>query len=204
MTRGQSPAWMAAAMTATLVALPAAASAAEVLTASPQRDPILHFETGASYVSADAFGGWGLSLRVGWLASRYLMTGVGLETARLHADGTVPVSGGEFSQTFNSTLAAAFVRAQLPTRFVAPYAELALGYTAVHGMTGFNYQCKELGSAGGGVAIGVDVRVRASFSVGLRGGVRTSSTAECGAVGGPFSYEPAPLKTAAVTLAYRW
>jgi hypothetical protein len=195
---------MATTMAALLVSVPAPGRAAEVLTASPQRAPVVHIETGASYVAADAFGGWGLSLRAGWLATRYVMTGVGLETARLHAEGTVPVFGGEFSQTFSSTLAAAFVRAQLPTRFVTPYAELALGYTAIHGMTGFNYQCKELGSAGGGAAFGVDAHVLASLSVGLRGGVRTPTTAQCGAAAGPFDYDPATLKTMAVTLAYRW
>jgi hypothetical protein len=34
--------------------------------------------------------------------------------------------------------------------------------------------------------------------------VRTPTPAQCGAAGGPFGYDPAPLKTAAVTLAYRW
>ena len=51
--------------------------------------------------------GWGLSLRGGYLANRYVMTGFGLETARLHAEGTVPVFGGAFVRRFQSTLAAA-------------------------------------------------------------------------------------------------
>ena len=204
MTRGQTRIWMAATMAAMFVAVPAPAPAAEVLTASPQRDAVLHVETGASYVAADAFAGWGLSLRGGYLTNRYVMTGLGLETARLHAEGTVPVFGGAFSQTFQSTLAAAFVRAQLPTRFVTPYAELALGYTAIHGMAGFNYQCREQGGASGGVALGAQVDVLPSLAVAVRAGVRPPTSTTCAAAGGPWTYESAALTSLALTLAYRW
>jgi len=204
MTRGQTRVWTAASMAALLVVAPAAARAAEVLTASPPRSPVLQVETAASYVAADAFGGWGLSLRGGLLASQYVMTGLGLETARLQAEGTVPVFGGAFSQTYQSTLAAAFVRAQLPTRFVTPYAELALGFSAIHGREGFNYQCKERSFAGGGVAVGVDGHVLPSLSVGLRAGVRPPGPGTCAAGAGPWTYEPAALKSLAMTVAYRW
>jgi hypothetical protein len=203
MTRGQTRVWTAASMAALAVVVPAAVPAAEVVTATRQPDRS-YVEAGASFVVADALGGWGLSLRGGYLATQYLMTGVGLETARLHAEGTVPVYGGAFSQTFQSTFAAAFVRAQLPTRFVTPYAELALGFTAIHGREGFNYQCEESNFAGGGAAFGVDGQVIPSVSVGLRAGVRTPGLAKCGLAAGPWDYHPAALKTMAVTLAYRW
>jgi hypothetical protein len=204
MTRGQTRVWMAATTAAMFVVAPPPATAADVLTASPQRDRALHIETGASYVAADAFGGWGLSLRGGYLTNRYVMTGLGLETARLHAEGTVPVFGGAFSQTFQSTLAAAFVRAQLPTRFVTPYAELALGYTAIHGMAGFNYQCKEQGGASGGVALGAQANILPSLGVGVRAGVRPPTSTTCAAAGGPWTYESAALRSIALTVAYRW
>jgi hypothetical protein len=205
MTRGQrTRVRIASTMAALAVVVPAAAPAAEVVSVTQQPDRVFHVETGASFVAADAFGGWGLSLRGGYLATQYLMTGVGLETARLHAEGTVPVFGGAFSQTFQSTLAAGFVRAQLPTRFVTPYAELALGFTAIHGREGFNYQCKESSFAGGGAAFGVDGHVIPSMTVGLRAGVRTPGLGTCTAAGGPWGYDPVALKTMAVTLAYRW
>jgi len=167
-------------------------------------DPAFHVQAGASYAAADAFGGWGLLLRGGYLANRYVMTGFGLETARLHAEGTVPVFGGTFSQTFQSTLAAAFVRAQLPTRFVTPYAELALGFTAIHGREGFNTACKESSFVGGGAAFGVEGHVLPFLSVGLRAGVRTPGIGQCDEVGGPWSYDTAALKSLAMTVAYRW
>jgi hypothetical protein len=87
---------------------------------------------------------------------------------------------------------------------VTPYAELALGYTAIHGMSGFNYQCREQGGASGGVAFGADGHVLPSLSVGVRGGARTATPVGCGAAAGPWSYEPVALKSVAMTVAYRW
>jgi hypothetical protein len=204
MTRGQARVWIAASMVALVVVVPAAARAADVITASPQREPIRHVETGASYVAAGAFGGWGLSLRGGYLANQYVMTGLGVETARLHAEGIASPFDRPFSQTYQSTLAAAFIRAQLPTRFVTPYAELALGLSVIHGTEGFNYQCKERTFAGGGAALGVDGHVLPSLSVGVRAGVRPPGPGACAAAAGPWTYEPAAMKSMALMLAYRW
>jgi hypothetical protein len=205
MNRGEARALWAACTAALLVAAPATGRAVEAVAVAERPRAGWQVEAGAAYVAADSFGGWGVSLRAGRVHDRFLMVGFGIESGRLHAEGTVPVAGGAFSQTFQSTLAAAFFRVQAPTPFVTPYAELALGFAAIHGKDGFNYQCNYGSSAGGAAALGVDGHVVPSLSVGLRGGLRLPSMSfSCTAGFGPYTFDLAVMKSLGMTVTYRW
>jgi hypothetical protein len=189
------------------VASPCPARGAEVVTARPPAD--WNLEVGASYAATNDFGGWGIALRGGWLASPYVVLGAGVETTRLHAEG---VTSGDFvpahaySQTFQTTFPAVFVRGQLPLRRVTPYVELAAGLVVIHSQQGEYAQCSYGNGPGAGLALGVDAQVAPSNSVGLRAGVRNPGWGVgCSLVGGPWTFQDDFRMTSlALTSGFRW
>ena len=191
------------------VASPRSAGGAEVVTASPPAAYAWRLETSASYAATNDFDGWGIALRGGWLANRYLVVGAGVETTRLHAEGVTDGSflpAHAYSQTFQTTFPAVFLRGQLPFRRVTPYVELAAGLVAVHGVSSEDVQCQYGNGPGAGLALGVDTQIVPSISVGLRAGVRNPGWGvACLAEGGPWSYQADFRMTSlALTAGFRW
>jgi hypothetical protein len=178
---------------AAALALPGAAGGAEIVTGSPPTAQAWNLEMGGSYAATSDFWGWGMELRGGWLPNPYLVVGVGIDTTRLHAEGLTTAGfgpGRPYSQTFQSTFPAAFLRGQLPFRFLTPYTELAAGYVVVHDQQGENVQCSFGSGPGAGLAIGVDAQIVPSISAGVRADVRNPGWGGfCGLVGGPWSFE---------------
>jgi hypothetical protein len=200
--------WPAVFAMAVVVTIPGRAVAAETLTAAAKVEPSWRLEAGASYVSTSDFGGWGVGLRGGKMVSRYVLAGLAVDTGRLHAEGPYAFGGfiGTYSQTFQSTLVAAFMRFQLPLRLATPYAEVAAGAVWVHRGEERNTQCYYDSGVGGGLALGIDVPVTPAFGVGLRGGVRNPGLGgACGAVGGPRTFQHDwTMLGATLTASYRW
>jgi hypothetical protein len=176
------------------LAVPGAALGTEVVTARPAPPNRWDLEASGSYAATNDFGGWGIAVRGGWLPVRYLVVGVGVETTRLHAEGSLPAEellpARTYSQTFQSTFPAVFLRWQLPLRFITPYAEVATGFVVVHDQRAVNAQCSYGSGPGGGFAVGVDAQVVPSLAAGLRAGVRnTGWGGGCLAEGGPWSFQ---------------
>ena len=196
-------------LAALAVASPRAANGAELVTASPPMAYAWNVEVGASYAATNDFAGWGIGLRAGWLASRYLVIGAGVETTWLHAEGVTDgafLPAHAYSQTLQTTFPAAFLRGQLPFRRVTPYVELAAGLVVVHDVSSEYVQCRYGNGPGAGLALGVDTQIVPSISVGLRAGVRNPGWGvSCLAVGGPWSYQADFRMTSlALTTGFRW
>jgi hypothetical protein len=196
---------------AVVLALAGAARGTEVVAVRPPASDAWNLQVGGSYVSTSDFGGWGIALRGGWLANPHLVVGLGIETARLHAEGLT--SGGfgpaqPYSLTFQSTFPAAFVRGQLPFRFLTPYAELAAGLVVVHSQREENTQCSYGSGPGAGFAIGVDAPISPSISAGVRADVRNIGWGGgCLAEGGPWSFNlqnDFRMTSLALTTGFRW
>jgi hypothetical protein len=191
---------------------PGSAGGAEVVTASPPTAQAWTLEVGGSYAATTDFGGWGIALRGGWLANPYLVVGVGIETTRLHAEGSITEDalgpGQPYSQTFQSTFPAAFVRGQVPFRLLTPYTEVATGFVVVHGQRAENTQCSFGSGPGGGIAVGVDARIAPSITVGLRAEARNSGWGGgCLAIGGPWSFQMQDdfmMRSLGLTTRFRW
>ncbi len=200
--------WPAVCAMAVVVTIPGRAVAAETVTATAKAEPSWHMEAGASYVAVDGFGGWGVGLRGGGMVGRYVLIGLGVDTGRLHAEGvhTFSTFTGPYSQTFQSTLVAAFVRFQLPLSFATPYAEVAAGGVWVLRGEERNTQCFYESGVGGGLALGIDAPVAPALGVGLRGSVRNPGLGgACGAVGGPWTFKHDwTMVGATLTASYRW
>jgi hypothetical protein len=196
---------------AAALALPGAAGGAEIVTASPPTAQAWNLEVGGSYATTADFGGWGIALRGGWLANPYLVVGVGIETTRLQAEGLTTAGFGpawSYSQTFQSTFPAAFLRGQLPFRFLTPYTELAAGFVVVHDQRAENTQCSYGSGPGAGLAVGVDAQIVPSISAGMRADVRNSGWGGgCLTGGGPWSFSlqnDLALTSLALTTRFRW
>ena len=192
------------------LALPGAAGGTEAVTASLPAAPAWNLEVGVSYAATTNFGGGGIALRGGWLANRYLVIGLGIETTRLHAEGMTTGGKGQppqpYSQTFLSTFPAAFLRAQLPFRFLTPYAELASGFVVVHSRQGQNTECAFGSGPGAGFAVGVDARIVPSIAAGVRAGVRNPGWGvACVLEAGPWTYQDDFRMTSlALTTRFLW
>jgi hypothetical protein len=191
------------------LAPPSAAEGTEVVTGSPPTAQAWDLEVGGSYAATTDFGGWGIALRGGWLANPHLVIGVGIETTRLHAEGST--SGGfgagrPYSQTFQSTFPAAFVRGQLPFRVLTLYTELAAGLVVVHSQQANNAECRYGNGPGAELAIGVDAPIVPSIAAGLRAGVRNPGWgAACLLEAGPWSFQNDFTMTAlTLTTSFRW
>ena len=205
MTRIKVCVWLAA-WTAALVIPARPVSAAEAITATAASESQWHVEAGAGYASADVFSGWGLSLHAGRVQARYLMVGFAIESAKLHGEWIDPLNGGgSVSTGFRSTLLGGFFRSQLPTRFVTPYAELALGYAGIHSKEPGTAAatCVFDGGVNGALAFGAAAHPIPSISVGVRGGLRlVSTTASCPALDRDQSIPV--IKSLAMTVSYHW
>jgi len=203
MTRGLTRVWMAATMALLAVAAPGAAAGAEAVAAAGVLESQWRVEAGAGYAAADAFTGWGLSLHAGRVQGRYTMFGFAVDSTKLHAART-DATGAETDQGFRSTLWAGFFRGQLPTRFVTPYAELALGYTGIHGKEGLALPCDYQGGPNGAVAVGASAQPVYGVAIGLRAGLRLASTSAQCAVARAGSDGGLVVKSLAMTVAYHW
>jgi hypothetical protein len=197
-----------------LALLPRAARGTEVLTTSPPTAHAWNFEMGGSYAATGDFAGWGIAVRGGWLLNRHLVLGVGIETTRLSAEGSTTnpfnasLTSQPYSQTFQSTFPAAFLRGQLPFRFLTPYAELAAGFVVVHDQHAENTQCSFGSGPGAGLAVGADAQIVSSISAGLRAGVRNPGWGGgCLAIGGPWSFQfqnDRTVTSLGLTTSFRW
>jgi len=182
------------------VSTPARASEAVTLQATT---PAFRLEAETGYSASGAFGGFGLGVRGGWSPIRYMLMGPGVESAMLGAQGMALT--GSFSQKFRTTFVAAFVRGQLPLAMVTPYAELALGYVVIHDREESNSSCRYTSGAGASVALGADVRLIHSLTLGARAGLRNPGFGQaCTAQLGPWSFDRQSLKSIAVTVGYSW
>lgn len=201
--------------TATLIvlaasfALPGAAGGTEVAADSTPAPQAWTLEAGVSYAATTDFSGWGIATRGGWLPNPHLVIGVGIETTRLHAEGLTTGGVGParpYSQTFQSTFAAAFVRVQLPFRVLTPYTELAAGFVVVHSQQANNAECRYGNGPGAELAIGVDAQIVQSIAAGLRAGVRNPGWgAACLLEAGPWSFQnDFRMTSLALTTSFRW
>jgi hypothetical protein len=191
------------------LALPSAARGTEVVAASPAAPHAWNLEAGISYAATTDFGGWGVALRGGWQANRYLVVGLGVETTRLHAEGTTSGTfAAPYSQTFQSTFPAVFLRGQLPFRLFTPYTEVATGVVVVHDRSAQNSQCFFGSGPGGALAIGIDAQIVPSISAGLRAEARNPGWGGgCLADAGPWSFQfqdDATMRSLALTTRFRW
>ena len=203
MTRIKVCVWLAA--TAALVIPARPASAAEAITVAAAPESQWHVEAAAGYATADIFSGLGLSPHAGRVQAPYLMVGFAIESTKLHGEWTDQFTGDALSTGFRSTLFGGFFRSQLPTRFVTPYAELALGYAGIHSKDpGLGASaCVFDGGVNGALAFGAAAHPIRSISVGLCGGLRLVSTsASCPAV--DRSPSVPVIKSLAMTVAYHW
>ena len=141
---------------AVVVTIPGRAVAAETVTATAKAEPSWHMEA-APHVAVDGFGG-GVSgcAAAGWWVATFDRPRC--RYRQLHAEGvhTFSTFTGPYSQTFQSTLVAVFVRFQLPLSFATPYAEVAAGGVWVLRGEERNTQCFYESGVGGGLALGID------------------------------------------------
>ena len=200
--------WLVVWTTAVALALPGAARGNETVTASPPAAQAWTLEVGVSYAATTDFGGPGIAVRGGWLVNRYVVIGLGIETTRLYAEGLTTGGKGRppqpYSQRFLSTFPAAFARAQLPFRFLTPYAELASGFVVVHGQQG-DTECEFGSGPGAGLAIGVDAPIVPSLAAGMRAGVRNPGWGvACVLPAGASFHDDFRMTSLALTLRYLW
>jgi hypothetical protein len=194
------------------LAVPGAVNATEgEVVGGLQAKPAWRVEAAGSYVATSDFGGWGVGLRGGWAPIPIFQFGLAFDTARLHAEGThyqqsgTTTIGGPYSQTFQSTLVAAFARLQLPFRYATPYAEVTGGAVLVNKGEQHSTACYYQSGPGGGLSAGVDVHPVPSVAIGLRGGVRHAGWNElCTAQGGVWGFRDDMMKVASLTASYRW
>ena len=200
--------WPAVCAMAVVGMIQGRAVAAETVTATAKAELPWRLEAGASYVTTGEFGGWGVGVRGGGMVGRHVLVGLAVDTGRLHAEGRYTFQGftSTYSQTFQSTLVAAFVRLQRPFGIATAYAEASVGAVLVHRGEERNTQCHFDSGVGGGLALGSDIPVAQSVAVGLRGSVRTPGMGGgCGAAAGPWSFNNYwMLLGATLTTSYRW
>jgi len=194
------------------VAIPVAVEAAEDAAGSLRAKPAWRVEAAASILATNGFGGWGVGVRAGWAPSPIWQFGLAVDTARLHAEGTyyqqwgTGMIGGPYSQTFQSTLVAAYARLQLPFRYATPYAEVAAGAVVVNRGEEQRVACLYDSGFGGGLSGGIDGHPVPSVAIGLRAGVRNPGWGgACTAQAGVWSFQfDWTMAVASLTAGYRW